>query len=1475
MGVKICLNMIVKDEEHIIRETLEKLVKQITFSYWVICDTGSTDKTREIITDFFKEKGIPGELLQHTWQDFGHNRTLALQGAYKKADYIFVFDADDTIHGDFKIPDKLTHDFYKLKFGSGFTYLRPLLITAHKKTSFKGVLHEFLSLDEGRPTETMIEGNYYVDSGKTGSRSRDKDKYLKDALILKEAYAKELEKPGGGLSGRYAFYCAQSYKDCGKTEECIEWYTLVADKLQTWVQEKYYACLMLGMKYREKKDVTKSLEYYFKAEQFDPDRTEGIIFATEILKDANLHSLNVALYEKYKNYNKDPQEKLFLFRNMYDDIFEFNVSISAYFCNNHALSYECSKKVIMNNICTPAIRDRTFKNMRFIPQQIADDPNTLGLFNHLTMYAQTTDEPREIGIMWELLFKKNRELLNRTPKFKPNPAKKGVFFSITSCKRLDLFTETMNSILNFWTDADQIDEWFCVDDNSSKEDRAKMKKLYPWVNFYHKSPDEKGHRESMNIIWNKLKDTKPKYWIHMEDDFFFYVRRSYVQDSIKFLDSQTDSGIKQILFNRGYAETMNDLDLKGYLPLSPGFVVHEFKQGTFPYKNCHYWPHYSFRPSMIDVGTILSLGNYDSPNTFFEQDYAQKWVKAGYRSAFFDMITCRHTGRLTSQRNDKSIPNAYDLNKENQFGTTQSTTSSKAIKVINLKRRPDRKEYMTKLFKENDITEYEFVEGVDGKLLKPNSELKTLFEGNDFGSRVGTIGCALTHYNLWKSLLNDPNHEYYVIFEDDITLTSHFKQKFSAISQIFPKVPYLFLGYHMFRVNREATKHIYVKESPRLNIGPMQNNLNVGAGFGYTLNKVGARILVDYIAENGIKHGIDYVVKICPKLQPAEVMPQLVFSEWDEQSHPNPDTDIQRELQTLDFSQVREDEFVFFENLDHIGDDCGHTLSSVDNMKMMASANPECAAFNTLGFFKSKVDTTSLKLSSYFKPGDGLYVKKTSITKRPRIKLIGNWQSTQKMKDEYGVMPHTGLDLSTADETDYYVIVNKPNTDEYYDAKKTIVFQMEPWVYDANKRWGIKTWGQWANPDPKKFLHVHSHRKFLNPAQWTLNGDLSTFPTKNDKVCAILSDKKHDTGHTLRIQLARRQPIDVFGKQNYHTVASYIGPVPDENRYNVYANYKYALAVENNSELNYATEKIWEPLMCECLPFYWGCPNLEDYLDPDCFVRLPLNDMEKAVDIIQTAISEDWWTQRIEKIRAAKKKIVDELGFFAIISRVINPPKRTKAVILTLQSSHSRVPLVEKVRSDLTAFGMKNEVFYGVNGEDIVVSDTEITYQGETMKYDPNVRLNGQRMAIGEFGCSWSHVKLYQKLVADTDYDHYLVVEDDAQIVGDLNVLRNLPTDFDIIQLGSSEWYPYVKTNKVNTSFFHIEKKFFNHTTAYVVSKAGARKLLEYTAGHINVPADDLLSNSFIKGVIQVMVPNSPVFEFPEGIQSTTNMKVL
>ncbi len=245
-------------------------------------------------------------------------------------------------------------------------------------------------------------------------------------------------------------------------------------------------------------------------------------------------------------------------------------------------------------------------------------------------------------------------------------------------------------------------------------------------------------------------------------------------------------------------------------------------------------------------------------------------------------------------------------------------------------------------------------------------------------------------------------------------------------------------------------------------------------------------------------------------------------------------------------------------------------------------------------------------------------------------------------------------------EIDYYVIINSPPADEQYEPKKTIVFQMEPWVADPAKKWGVKTWGEWAEPDPQKFFKVFTHKTHLNNVQWQIdypfyNKDKPIMANKQDKIATICSQKNFDEGHLLRnnfirfIATADKPLIEVWGRENYHSFQSYKGCVPEDNKYNIYANYKYVLAVENNSERNYATEKIWESILCEALCFYWGCPNLEEYIDPRAFVRLPLEDPAAALQIVQQAIQENWWSQRIEVIKQMKAKILHELGFFPLI----------------------------------------------------------------------------------------------------------------------------------------------------------------------------------------------------------------------------------
>ncbi len=271
MPQTLCLNMIVKDESPIIEETLKLLVSKLKFDYWVISDTGSTDGTQEIIKNFFQKQGIDGILTQDEWVDFGHNRTVALNHAFGKTDYLLIFDADDSIYGNIVIPENLDKDIYQLYFGSpvGRTFVRSVLVNNKKKWRYRCVLHEYIEAMEPC-TYGSLEGDYHIIARSAGNRSKQKNKYLNDAITLEKAFREETSK-GGDLVNRYAFYCANSYKDCGIYEKASEWYKNVIN-LNGWTQEKYFSCIKIF----EFNPVPENIHYLIHASKYDVYRAEAI-----------------------------------------------------------------------------------------------------------------------------------------------------------------------------------------------------------------------------------------------------------------------------------------------------------------------------------------------------------------------------------------------------------------------------------------------------------------------------------------------------------------------------------------------------------------------------------------------------------------------------------------------------------------------------------------------------------------------------------------------------------------------------------------------------------------------------------------------------------------------------------------------------------------------------------------------------------------------------------------------------------------------------------------------------------------------------------------------------------------------------------------------------------------------------------------------------------------------------------------------
>ena len=361
----ICLNMIVKNESAIIRDTLENIISHVPLDYYVISDTGSNDNTADIIKQFFDEKGIQGEIHHDEWVNFAHNRNCALQHAQGKTDYVLIFDADDRFEGEFVLPEELTCDRYYLRMANNITgsnvYFRVLMFRNDGSFYWRGVLHEFIEQRKTTITEQKIFGDYYVISGRFGARSNNPQKYFQDAQVLEKAFNSPEDED---LKDRYAFYTAQSYRDADMYEKAIEWYAIRAN-LGGWSEEVYYSFLQIALLKIELNASLNEIQNLLLATyEYRPQRAESLY---HLARQLRLHDKIKLAYIYAMVAANIPLNKdiLFVDHSVYEWKAKDELAVSAYWVGNYQLCHDLCLELLANPTIPERDKQRFQENLRF------------------------------------------------------------------------------------------------------------------------------------------------------------------------------------------------------------------------------------------------------------------------------------------------------------------------------------------------------------------------------------------------------------------------------------------------------------------------------------------------------------------------------------------------------------------------------------------------------------------------------------------------------------------------------------------------------------------------------------------------------------------------------------------------------------------------------------------------------------------------------------------------------------------------------------------------------------------------------------------------------------------------------------------------------------------------------------------------------------------------------------------------------
>lgn len=346
----VCLNMIVRNEAAVIGRCLASVLPVI--DCWVICDTGSTDDTPAIIIETLAS--VPGELHQHTWVNFGVNRTMAMKIAEKKADYVLLIDADMVLNVHRAFKQSLTATAYLVRYNGALDYWQTMLVASGGNWEYVGPTHEYIYSPLSRRAEKLdaISLTHFADGGERS------EKFVRDIILLEKAL---IDDPA---NTRYMFYLAQSYANLGDYAQAVNWYRKRIDA-GGWDEERWYSMYQLAAILKKSGAETEAvINAYLQAYEYRPSRGEPLYHLAKMLRDKQRYSLAVLYLERVIKMPY-PQDILFIEKSVYDYLALFEYAICAHYTGGAESAISANDMVVGNPVTPPGIARQAIVNKRF------------------------------------------------------------------------------------------------------------------------------------------------------------------------------------------------------------------------------------------------------------------------------------------------------------------------------------------------------------------------------------------------------------------------------------------------------------------------------------------------------------------------------------------------------------------------------------------------------------------------------------------------------------------------------------------------------------------------------------------------------------------------------------------------------------------------------------------------------------------------------------------------------------------------------------------------------------------------------------------------------------------------------------------------------------------------------------------------------------------------------------------------------
>ena len=405
--IEICLNMIVKNESSIIIRLLESVLPII--DNYIICDTGSTDNTPQIITNFFDKHNISGKIIYEPFKNFGYNRTVSINYAKeyifnnnnnkKQLDkpynteqidniitYVLLLDADMIFKIEPEFNKQLLHDdaYLIIQKNSSLSYYNTRLIKLNSNSNSNikclGPTHEYYDLPQGAIT-SKLNSIWILDIGDGGCKN---DKFERDIRLLKQGIEDEPN------NARYYFYLANSYFNTGRHAESIPYY-IKRISLGGWNEEIFYAHLNLGHAYKHINNDEMAICTWMNGYNIHSTRSETIYEITKYYREKGQTKIAMLFCILGKNITYPKNDILFIHNDIYETGFDYELSIIGYYNNYPNLDVlSCS---LMNKL--PDKYNNLLSNYKFYCPKLSQ------YLTHTTGNIEMTDDINICGTIYK------------------------------------------------------------------------------------------------------------------------------------------------------------------------------------------------------------------------------------------------------------------------------------------------------------------------------------------------------------------------------------------------------------------------------------------------------------------------------------------------------------------------------------------------------------------------------------------------------------------------------------------------------------------------------------------------------------------------------------------------------------------------------------------------------------------------------------------------------------------------------------------------------------------------------------------------------------------------------------------------------------------------------------------------------------------------------------------------------------------